>query len=365
LAKKIYGFFIVASLVFGFSFVLTGCPNNSPSSPAPVTVVELVTSTYTTTPTPGTPTVTPTSTISPSVGRDWYLATSSAPLSMRDGASAVSFGGSIYVIGGEVANDSASQLNSVVSSTNGSSWSVVNSGGPPSSTLFSARNSQTSLVFNGLMWVIAGWGPYWNNDAWSSSDGNTWTQVNAGGTPSSTLFSARGSFGSVVFNGDMWVIAGNGASGLNSDVWYSNSGTSWTEAAGSAAFGGRTNFQALVYNGKIWVIGGSNGTLLNDVWYSSNGSTWTEATSSAAFSPREFFGAIVFDNLMWVFGGDSYVTDAWYSSDGANWTEVVGSGAYDGRQSYPMVVFNNKMFIIGGYNSTDSPSGLNDVWYSP
>ena len=184
----------------------------------------------------------------------------------------------------------------------------------------------------------------------------------------------------------MWVIGGEGSSGLFNDTWWSTDGISWTQATPNAAFPARWGHTSVVFDNKMWVIGGSSrSTSFNDVWYSSDGITWTQATPNAAFSARDSHSSVVFDNRMWVIGGESGPTlfnDVWYSGDGASWTEATASAAFLPRNSQTSLVFANEMWVIGGapfptgiagvdgitkIEGSPSIAGagtLTDVWYS-
>lgn len=255
----------------------------------------------------------------------------------------------------------------------GRDWVEVNSGAP-----FEIRSGHTGVVFNNLMWVIAGLGNNGAtilNDVWSSSDGVSWTCVNP-----NSAFPGRYLHSSVVYVNKMWVIAGWSInSSSTNDVWYSPDGITWSSATTQAAFPPRQQQAAVVFdNGtgsKMWVVGGqtfsstSNPSgYLNDVWYSSDGITWNAATTQAAFSPRGGHSMVVYNNQMWVLGGYSptggTLNDVWSSSDGVNWTRSLANAAFSGISSQTTVSLNdistNKIWTIG-YNTWSSTDGIS--WY--
>jgi hypothetical protein len=233
---------------------------------------------------------------------------------------------------------------------------------------FSARNSFGSLVYDNKMWVMGGWnGSMLLSDVWNSNNGTSWVQVT-----STAGFGNRVGFGNIVYNNEMWVIGGETntiTSAAVNDVWSSSDGVTWAQVTGTARFSARQDFGSLVYNNAIWVIGGtSNGTTgLNDVWSSSDGVTWTQVTGTAGFSSRDVFGSLVYNNQMWVIGGDNgsvLLNDVWSSSDGATWTQVTSTAGFSSRMAFGNLIYNNKMWVIGGlnYNMGDVP--LDDVWNS-
>src|SRR5208337_3225717 len=67
-----------------------------------------------------------------------------------------------------------------------------------------AREGQTTIQFNNMMWVIAGGtlaGGF--NDVWYAPDTNYWNEASSG-----TAFTPRKLHSSVVFNNEMWVLGG-------------------------------------------------------------------------------------------------------------------------------------------------------------
>jgi hypothetical protein len=114
------------------------------------------------------------------------------------------------------------------------------------------------------------------NDTWYSTDGTTWTKAKP---DDMNGFSARDSHSSVVIDGKMWVIGGqtcpNGCSYLN-DVWFSEDGITWINAKPDdvSGFFARKDFGAATFGDKMWVLTGYYYDDLiyeyyfGDVWYS-------------------------------------------------------------------------------------------------
>jgi hypothetical protein len=76
-----------------------------------------------------------------------------------------------------------------------------------------------------------------------------------------------------VFNGQMWLLGGGGRGVLPpqptyNDVWASSDGVFWSQVTGAAAWQPRASFGTLAFNGQIWLLGG-NGT--SQVWSSLGG----------------------------------------------------------------------------------------------
>jgi len=171
----------------------------------------------------------------------------------------------------------------------------------------------------------------------------------------------------------MWVIGGyvyGTGRDFKSDVWHSSDGANWTRATDNAPWGPRFLHQVVSYSGKMWLIGGYNygpeGGVQSDVWSSTDGVSWTQATSNAAFGRRYRHEATVHDGRMWVVGGvrQSTLNDVWSSTDGINWTQVHANAPWSARYQHQMLSHTGKIWILGGY----APQGggkLNDVWSSP
>ena len=219
--------------------------------------------------------------------------------------------------------------------------------------------------FNGKMWVIGGVGVGggMNNDVWSSTDGENWTEET-----SNASFPARTGHASVIFDNKIWVIGGRqGSSGgteLN-DAWYSSDGINWTQATGNAAFGARYIHKVVVLNGKMWLLGGRNITssqvYAEEVWSSSDGINWTLETDTAGFCCRGF-SALVFNNRIWYIAGHS--DNVYSSADGTNWTTETNQAEFGARLVHSSVVYDNKMWVLGGKDSGNTSIEYNDIWFS-
>jgi hypothetical protein len=336
---------------------------------------------------PASTTATPTSTLN--TGASWVETTSSAAFPARALSAAVTYNNLMWVMGGVGTGNT--YFNDVWLSPDGLNWSesLANTSSPGVSQ-FPQRIGHTAVAAFNQMWVIGGInvGASRLNDVWSSSNGNTWTQVLADtGSPGSNQFPERSYFSSLVFNNLIWVIAGNGnSSAYFNDVWYSSNGSTWTQALsnnsspGSNQFPQRYGCGSVVYKNLMWVIGGGipavpPNNLTNDVWASPDGVTWTKVLANNAspgstqFSQRVDHTVLVYNNLLWVIGGSitgGTCNDAWYSSDGITWTQALANNALPGtnqfteRSAMASVVFNNFMWLFGGQNSGGNYD--DDVW---
>src|SRR5258708_7758386 len=122
---------------------------------------------------------------------------------------------------------------------------------------------------------------------WNPSIGKNWYQATASAAVTSRYYHTN-----LIFNNLMWIIAGyaSGPATYKSDVWSSSDGVNWTAATAAATFAARGTHSSVVFNpatgsgldGKMCVIGGTNGaTCYNDVWSSPDGVIWSAATTQA------------------------------------------------------------------------------------
>jgi hypothetical protein len=304
----------------------------------------------------------------------------------RYGHSSVEFDGKMWVIGGY---SSSTERNDVYSSVDGKTWTPVRADGDANG--FTARNDHTSVVFDDgkgeKMWVIGGiHDNSVRNSVYSSTDGKTWTIVRDDGATRG--FPARSGHTSVVFDDGkgekMWVMTGVQGAVNRTDVWSSTNGKTWTEvreqAKGDTEFGLRTNAASVVFNDgkgegeKMWIIGGIQVSSFvsankNDVWSSTNGETWNKVSdgSSDSFSPVQGHRAVVFndgrDEKMWITAGlsPSFTNRVYSSTNGETWTEETtdSSKKFEARTFHSSIVFNNRLWVIGGSIFLNQ---VNDVW---
>lgn len=199
----------------------------------------------------------------------------------------------------------------VWSSVDGKEWKQI-----VSKAVWSARRGHGVVVFKDKLWILGGalssgradkTPTEFLNDVWSSEDGINWAQI-ARNAP----WSAREINTSLVFDNKIWVIGG----GNRRDVWTSADGKNWTQVTEKADWSERIGNGGLVFDGKIWIFGGRE---KNDVWYSSNGKNWQAAFTNAPWRARSANYSVVFGSKIWLFSGktgreDSFQGDIWAMS---------------------------------------------------
>jgi hypothetical protein len=365
------------------------------------------------------------------------------------GLGAAVWNGSIYMLGG-ISNSTANGCTATSDYCN-SVWymqdSDINGTGKNQTTSFTAttmpaRAGLGAVAYNGYLYVLGGQasGTTTGSDCTATSDmcnGVFYTPINNGGpgtvsstwtstTPfTTTTMPARGSFGSVAYNGYIYVLSGVGAAstgdctafgGFCLGVFYAlictgyNSvsgcttssvpGTIGTWTSDSAAyFSGastmpaREDFSTVAYNGNMYVMGGwaaaSGGDctdtpyfICNGVWVDSISSTgalgsggWTETTTLP--NDTAAFGAVAYNGYMYVMGGlSSNITsfsNVYYvpiNSTGtitASWqsTTSFNTTYMKARYGFSVVVYNSFLYVIGGSAvGEDCSTDCSGVWYN-
>lgn len=203
-----------------------------------------------------------------------------APWPARHGAGWLVHKNRLYVIGGDLIAD-------VWSSEDGVDWRQEAADAP-----FGRRYAPNAASIDGKLVVYAGqhWFPVdWctetpdcgvvgNNDVWESTDdGRTWSVANP-----AAPWAGRGLIhGSIVFNGEIYLVGGglkSGLLGLNysetvaeySDIWSSPDGREWRLRVPQFSFAPRTHVSVLSTPFGCYVSDGSVGTqgnVSNDLFF--------------------------------------------------------------------------------------------------
>jgi len=294
-------------------------------------------------------------------GIDWIQVTPSAPFAKRLRHQAFVMNGRLWVFGGQLPTGSSGTQWALDawSTTDGATWTVEPTGGLDASYLAKVVE-QTAPE---RVTLIGGIQRGYSNDVWQTGNGLDWTALST-----NAQFSPRSGRG-VSFNGQVWIIGGSTTgspetnSAYSSQIWRSDSGTDWTQVATTGTiFSPRDGHCVVVFQNKLWVIGGWDGevdaggteTRLNDVWSSSDAVTWTkhEPTGGVIFAPRVGHDAVVFQSKLWVIGGNLQAetdsNEVWSSPDGDTWTLVPSVSPFVARRSQRVVAFNNELWMIGG-----------------
>lgn len=160
-----------------------------------------------------------------------------------------SFGGSVY---------------QVWNSTDGIAWELVSTTQP-----WEASEHPTFESFGGFIYMIGGNNFGASSGVWRSSDGVTWENV------TTASFTPRFQHASIVFNGRLWVTGGRDpiGSSLIEDVQYTTDGGNWTTVALDNGYEARLNHEmAVSRNNHLLIVGGGDqnnpSENRDDVWIS-------------------------------------------------------------------------------------------------
>jgi hypothetical protein len=195
-------------------------------------------------------------------GSHWDLVTDQAPWRGRYAAGGVVFAGKMWVMGGLKGDH---LFNDIWSSADGVHWELENEHAPWS------RRQLFSMVavFDDRIWVMGGGITIYHpfrayNDVWNSPDGRNWHKVTDRAPWPARIWSS-----SVVYRNRLWVLGGFRSEPVWTnldDAWYSADGARWQKLESEARWSARHEISAYVFDGKLWVVAGNSWPLKNDVW---------------------------------------------------------------------------------------------------
>ena len=203
---------------------------------------------------------------------------------------------------------------------------------------FAPRDGAGALTYRGSMWLIGGWNPIaahreffpriCNNEVWKSKDGTAWTLVKPNSFQdqsfdSTTDWEGRHTAGYAVFRDRMWIVGGDVNQGhYQNDVWNSQDGRAWefVNRDRPLPWAPRALHYTVVHDDRIWVMGGQTmpgfakdekgEVFYRDVWTTQDGINWTEVKpQEPCWSARGMIGAsAVMHGRIWILGGGTYDT---------------------------------------------------------
>jgi alpha-tubulin suppressor-like RCC1 family protein len=266
----------------------------------------------------------------------------------------VSFKGHIWAFGQHSFRDDDNigrYVNDIWRSPDGMRWIKV-----PVTPPWAPRHAFTVTVHNNRLYLVGGNlndrmnAPYphiYFADVWVSDDGLTWSRVTE-----RAAFGPRRSARVHSLGDRLYLIGGYASDDLNQrygdqqDVWSSTDGKVWTRVLETAPWPKRKagSFGSAVFNGQLWVIGGDGSEydpeqqktvyqVFRDVWRSADGAVWTKVTDAPVWRARYGADLVAYDNRLWLFGGYDYTDswsdptlalpfEVWSSGNGADWLKV-------------------------------------------
>jgi hypothetical protein len=294
-------------------------------------------------------------------GRNWRLEGQGA-FAQRAGHGCVVFKNELYVVGGG---------NSEVWKCDGTTWSLVTADAG-----FGPRQGIACIVFAGKIWAIGGY-IYENHhntylkDAWSSSDGITWTKE----VPL-LPFSPNDGAQPFIFQNRLWLLNGGGFGAVNPwSVWSTADGINWQQELRSLPEATMSGARLSLFNGRMWITGGLltggasyyNGLGTISAWVSDNGIEWSRVAPQQYLPIRTDAAACIHNEAMWQIGGSdnrfSY-KDVYRSENGENWQLVKGNPPFAQRYLAAACSFKGSLFLAGGYcdDHQYNPIPNRDIW---
>jgi hypothetical protein len=208
-------------------------------------------------------------------GKSWTLVNRGKPVPWGPRALhyTLAFHDKIWVMGGQTmpafSPSRETFYRDVWSTSDGVDWKQV----VPEEPYWSARGMiGGGVIFKDRMWALGG-GTYdtptspsrrYFNDVWSSPDGVHWT-THAERAP----WAPRQYHETAAFDDRMWVLEGYSGANRN-DVWYSDDGSNWYELPGTP-WKARHAASIFVFDGALWIVAGNN--MEPDVWKLERGSS--------------------------------------------------------------------------------------------
>lgn len=214
-------------------------------------------------------------------GATWSGAAGTGSFNFRYGHVAASFGGKIWLMGGAggASSVAADPLNSILSSTDGSSWTTEVAEAPWVSG--GVGRIHSALLVHGDKLIHIGGEANTSSttkyaDVYSSTDGVNWNSETGNLTGSSGL----SEFSAVSFRGKIFVIN-------DSNVYVSATGNSWANL-GAHGIPGTQHLVRVVNNSMMCLFGGSDAGsgYLDYTTCSVDGKTWTQASDAHPFETK-------------------------------------------------------------------------------
>jgi hypothetical protein len=195
-------------------------------------------------------------------GKSWEKINAAPPWAGRYAVGSAVFKNRMWVFGGL---KSGKLFNDVWSSPDGIQWKQETA-----SASWSPRQLFGNVVVkDDKLWIVGGgitnYEPFRAyRDVWNSSDGVNWEKVSEQAPWPARIWSSC-----VVYRDRIFLLGGFRAQPQwenLSDVWYSSDGKNWHQLQTETNPSARHEHSPYVFDGKLWVVAGNSWPLLNDVW---------------------------------------------------------------------------------------------------
>jgi alpha-tubulin suppressor-like RCC1 family protein len=237
-------------------------------------------------------------------------------------------------------------------------------------------------------WLTAGTTQNRQNLLWTSRNGEDWVR----GDP--PPWSGRKDYKAVVHEDRLFIAGGiagfSAAAGGTgearlSDIWYTDDGIEWVQAAPSVqCLAAQDQFRLISDGESLWMIGyeTGNGMFKNPLWSSPDGITWTSESETSPWPARapESAGITFHDGAIWLAGGlnpsplpdgtDRDFADVWVldvTAQNPEWSLVTNTPAWSQRAYAQLFSHRGILWLWGGSQRTadNQNAGLPlQVWIS-
>ncbi len=288
--------------------------------------------------------------------------------------SATVVNGYIFVLGGDPGSGVISDIYSAQINSDSSvgDWSLVGN-------LFSDRGGHTAVGYNGHIYVLGGY------DGSGNVNTAEFAKVKAGGsgtlgswaTTNNTSFIDRAEHTTVVYNGYIYVIGGDGG-GFLSSVQYAqinDDGTLSNWSSTTSFNSNRIGHSTVAYNGYMYILAGDAGSYFSDVQYApinSNGTLGSWQYTQNLPINMSWHSSIAYNGYIYTIGGrnnyTSYISTVYYAHINSNGT--IGSWSTTtslpfARSNHDTVVYNGYVYALGGETQTQEYNAVTFAAINP
>lgn len=236
-----------------------------------------------------------------------------APWEARHGAGWVVHDNKLWVVGGDLIDD-------VWFSSDGITWVMALSSAP-----FGKRYTPSAVSFGGFIYLYGG--QYWSpvdwcnsrpdclpvglNDVWRSKNGVDWEKIQ----PNAPWSGRSLVHGGLYFNNEIFVVGGGLKNAVErysetysefGDIWSSSDGVNWTKRLDAFSFLPRTHFSVLATASGCYVSDGSVGVqsnVSNDLFFAKNCIDYIQLETPKEMKKRHASSLFEFNGSIVILGG--------------------------------------------------------------
>lgn len=293
--------------------------------------------------------------------------------SARNGLTAVAVRGRMYIMGGTTGSYLATtHYATITASGTLGTWTAATS-------FTDARTGQTSVTYGDYIYVIGGTnGTRFSSIEYAkvTDTGALATDADGAGPcttawcSTTSMNSARDSLTSVVYNGRVYVIGGSDGTSFLNTVEYSTIGSegglgSWTGTTGFTT--GRYGHTSVMNNGYLYVVGGeASSGKVDTVQYAkinSSGSIDSWSATQSFTTARVYHGSVAYGGYLYVIGGDtgSIQSGVQYQTINNGGNGLAANGTFTNTDNWPNGRFGHASAAYNGYMYISSGRSIQET----